>query len=31
MSLSSVARDYSDDWLIPFVGDDVVAKCTSNF
>jgi len=33
MSLSSAARDYadySDDWFIPFVGDDVVAKCTSN-
>ena len=25
--------DYSDDWFIPFVGDDVVAKCRpiSNF
>ena len=21
---------YSGDWFIPFVGDDVVAKCTSN-
>ena len=31
MSLSSAACDYSDDWFIPFVGDDVVAKCTSNF
>ena len=24
MSLSSAACDYSDDWFIPFVGDDVV-------
>jgi len=34
MSLSSAARDLlttADDWFIPFVGDDVVAKCTSNF
>ena len=31
MSLSSAACDYSDDWFIPFVGDGVVAKCTSNF
>ena len=34
MSLSSAARDLltrlSDDWFIPFVGDDVVAKCISN-
>ena len=22
---------YSDDWFIPFVGDDVVAKGISNF
>jgi len=31
MSRSSAARaaDYSDDWFIPFVGDDVVAKCIS--
>ena len=34
MYLSGAARDmltsdYSDDWFIPFVGDDVVAKCIS--
>ena len=22
--------DYSGDWFVPFVGDDVVAKCISN-
>jgi len=32
MSLSIVLRVicYSDDWFIPFVGDDVVVKCISN-
>ena len=29
--LISIFADYSDDWFIPFVGDDVVAKCSSNF
>ena len=30
-SLNSIFADYSGDWFIPFVGDDVVAKCISNF
>ena len=29
--LNSIFADYSDDWFIPFVGDDVVDKCISNF
>jgi len=28
--LNSIFADYSGDWFIPFVGDDVVAKCISN-
>jgi len=28
--LNSVFADYCGDWFIPFVGDDVVAKCMSN-
>ena len=28
--MNSIFADYSDDWFIPFVGDDVVAKCISN-
>ena len=28
--LNSICADYSGDWFIPFVGDDVVAKCISN-
>ena len=28
--MSSIFADYSDDWFIPFVGDDVVANCISN-
>jgi len=27
--LNSIFGDYSGDWFIPFVGDDVVAKCIS--
>jgi len=27
--LNSIFADYSDEWFIPFVGDDVVAKCIS--
>ena len=29
-SLNSIFADYSGDWFILFVGDDVVAKCISN-
>ena len=28
--LNSIFADYSGDWFIPFVGDDVVPKCISN-
>jgi len=28
--LNSIFADYSGDWFIPFVGDDVVAKGISN-
>ena len=28
--MNSIFPDYSGDWFIPFVGDDVVAKCISN-
>jgi len=27
--LNSIFADYSGDWFIPFVGEDVVAKCIS--
>jgi len=25
--LNSIFADYSGDWFVPFVGDDVVVKC----
>jgi len=28
--LKSIFADYFDDWFIPFVGDDLVAKYISN-
>ena len=28
--MNSIFADYSDDWFIPFMGDDVVAKCVCN-
>ena len=31
LHLNSIFADHSGDWFIPFVKDDVVAKCISNF